>query len=145
MLQSFVIIHEYIPIPRLVFFMGHIGCCHSFKYTCNMTFSCIQCPSHHCETTSPSHEQQCSPDTYASDDHFREDVGSPTGRSNSSQKRGNRKFQGRGQSVSSSTSSLASTGRAQLTDMPKEWWLRNSHYQLAVIEWARQEWVSVLP
>jgi len=28
----------------------------------------------------------------------------------------------------------------QLTDMPKEWWLKNSHYQLAVIEWARQEW-----
>jgi len=68
-------------------------------------------PSHHCETASPTHEQQCSPDKYTSDDHFREDVGSPTGRSNSPQKSGNRKFQGRGQSVSSSTSSLASTGR----------------------------------
>lgn len=34
-----MIIHEYIPIPRLVFFMGYIGYCHSFKYTCNMTFS----------------------------------------------------------------------------------------------------------
>ena len=39
------------------------------------------------------------------------DVGSPTGRNNSTQKSGNGKFQGHGQSVSSSTSSLATTGR----------------------------------
>jgi len=68
-------------------------------------------PSHHYETTSPTHEHQYSPDKYTSDDQFREDVGSPTGRSNSSQKSGSRKFSGRGQSVSSSTSSLASGGR----------------------------------
>jgi len=68
-------------------------------------------PSHPYETTFPTHEQQYSPDNYTNDDHFREDVGSPTGRSNSTQKSGSSKFSGRGQSVSSSTSSLASGGR----------------------------------
>lgn len=61
MLQSFVIIHDYIPIPRLVFFLGYIGYCHSFKYTCNMTFSLhTMSQSHkylHCQINMNTHHR----------------------------------------------------------------------------------------